>query len=282
MPDLSIIIVNTNNRKLLEECLYSIYAGTHRATFEIIVVDNNSTDGSQQMVKTSFPEVILIENKENLGFVKASNQGLEIYRGRYALLLNDDTVVKDRAFDCMVEFMDKSVKTGACGPKLLNRDRTIQQQGGLLGQRFWLSESSKEVKFVTGACLMVRREAIDKIGILDENLFFYNDDLDWCLRIRKAGWKIYFLPQAEVVHYGGWSSKRTFNRKLFVEGFKGGLYFCRKHYGDFAFHAYRLFLSLCLCLILPFFFFNPEKLKAYFEIIKLALSPKSTYPFPTR
>jgi GT2 family glycosyltransferase len=270
MKDLSIIIVNTNNRKILGECLTSVYQNTHRISFEIIVADNASTDGSQDMVRSKFPEVKLIENRENLGFIKASNQGLRKYSARYAMLLNDDTVVKDSALDKMVEFLDKHPEAGACGPKLLNVDGSIQRQGGILGKRFWLSKKPIPVDFVIGAALMIRKEVIDKVGIMDENLFFYNDDLDWCLSIRKGGWQIYFLPQAEIMHYGGYSSRRTFKRRLFVEGFKGGLYFCRKHYGELAFHAYRLILCLCLCLVLPFKIFSPEKLRAYAEIIALA------------
>jgi GT2 family glycosyltransferase len=281
MYDLSIIIVNTNNKKLLEACLYSIYASTHKISFEIIVVDNNSTDGSQAMVRRHFPEVILVENEENLGFIKASNQGLRIFRGRYALLLNDDTTVKEGAFDYMVEFMDKNLKVGACGPKLLNPNGTLQRQGGLLGFPFWKAKKPRPVKFVIGACLLVRREVIDQVGILDENLFFYNDDLDWCLRIRKAGWKVYYLPQAEVVHYGGYSSKRTFNPKLFVEGFKGGLYFCRKHYGEVAFHLYRFALALVLVFVLPFQLLRPQKLMAYLTIISIALLGKTPQPIAT-
>jgi GT2 family glycosyltransferase len=270
MNDLSIIIVNINNRKLLEECLSSIYKSTHNVNFEIIVSDNGSTDGSLEMVKDNFPEVILIENKENLGFIKASNQGLKIYKARYAMLLNDDTIVKDGALDKLVEFMEENPKVGGCGPKLLNVDGSIQHQGGLFGKKFWRSQKPVSVDFVIGAALVVRKEVIDKVGMLDENLFFYNDDLDWCMSIRKAGWKIFFVPQAEVIHYGGYSSKRAFKARLFVEGFKGGMYFCRKHYGELAFLVYRIFLGLLLPVALPFHLFNREKKKAYAEIIRIA------------
>ena len=185
------------------------------------------------------------------------------------MLLNDDTVVKDSALDNLIAFLDKTPKAGACGPRLLNTDGSIQHQGGIFGKKFWLAHHPITVDFVIGAALLVRKEVIDQIGLMDEHLFFYNDDLDWCVSIREAGWQIYFVPEAEITHYGGFSS-RTFQRKLFVEGFKGGLYFCRKHYGELAFHAYRLILCLCLCLVLPFMLLNPEKLKAYFEVISLA------------
>ena len=215
MKDLSIIIVNANNQRLLKECLQSIDKNTHKISFEIIISDNASTDGSQEMVKDDFPQVKLIENKENLGFAKANNQALKIYQGRYALLLNNDTLVKDSALDKMVEFMDQNQETGACGPKLLNTDGSTQHQGGLLAKRFWKAKDPRPVDFIIGAALLVRKEVIDKVGMMDENLFFYNEDLDWCLRIRKAGWKIFFLPQAEIIHYGGQSSKKTFNARIF-------------------------------------------------------------------
>lgn len=274
MKDLCIIIVNMDCQALLKKCLQSIYASTHKISFEIILVDNASCDGSQKMVKESFPGVKLIENTENLGFTKASNQGLRLCNAKYAMLLNNDTEIKDSAFDRMFDFMETHLKVGACGPKLLNVDGSIQQQGSLLGQRFWKSKDPKETNFVIGACLMVRKEVLEKVGLLDENLYFYNEDLDWCKSIRKAGYKLYYLPQAEVVHYGGYSSKRSFNRRLFVEGFKGGLYFCRKHYGLIAYLLYSLILGMamiCALAFLSLFYFRKDrsaKLSAYADIIK--------------
>jgi len=278
MKDLSIIIVNLNNQKLLEACLTSIYKNTHKISFEITVVDNASTDGSQKMVRTKFPAVYLIENKENLGFSRANNLGLKNCQARYALLLNNDTVLKNDALDKMVAFMDKSPKVGATGPKLLNVDGTIQHQGGLLGKKFWLAKEPVKVNFVIGAALMVRKDIIDLVGLLDENLFFYNEDLDWCIRIRKAGWHVFFLPEPEITHYSGYSSKRTFNHRLFIEGFKGGLYFCRKHYGELAYNIYRLLLGLLLLLVLPFQIVNLVKFKAYLKIIMTAWRGQITKP----
>ena len=152
-----------------------------------------------------------------------------------------------------------------------------------MGNPFWKSPDAKSVPFVIGACLLTRRGVVDRVGLMDENLFFYNDDLDWCLRIRKAGWKVFIVPDAKVTHYGGYSSRRKFNRRLFVEGFKGGLYFCRKHYGELAFHIYRMALaslfpiaSLVLLLSHPFRGAgsraeSSEKFSAYREILKHAL-----------
>jgi GT2 family glycosyltransferase len=270
MNDLAIIIVTLSNRKILSECLDSIYKNTHKINFEVIVSDNGSTDGSQGMVKKNYPQVKLIENGKNLGFVKANNIGLKIANAHYSMLLNDDTLVKDSALDKMVEFMNNHPEAGACGAKLLNIDGTIQRQGGIFGKKSWKAQKPVPVDFVIGAALLVRKTVIEKVGLLDENLFFYNEDLDWCRCIRKGGWKIYLLPQAEIIHYGGYSSKKTLNSKLFVEGFKGGLYFCRKHYGEAAFHIYRFSLCLGLSILLPFYLLNREKFNAYCEIIAIA------------
>jgi GT2 family glycosyltransferase len=279
MIDLSIIIVNLNNSKLLKECIASIYNSTHKISIEIILSDNGSTDDSVQMVKTSFPQVKVIENEENLGFSKANNKGLKIAVGRYKMLLNNDTIVKDGAFDALVAYMDQNPKVGACGPKLLNVDGSIQRQGGIFNQKFWLSPSPTEVKFVIGACLLVRKETITKVGLMDENLFFYNDDLDWCISIRRAGYKIMFVPQAELTHYGGFSSKRTFNKQLFIEGFRGGIYFSRKHYGLLASIIYRLFLLIGTIIAIPFYVLVPKpdynaKLRAFLGIFLLVFNPK--------
>ncbi|OGC04017.1 hypothetical protein A2276_05310 [candidate division WOR-1 bacterium RIFOXYA12_FULL_43_27] len=279
VPDLSIIIVNTNNKKILGECLASIYQNTLKVSFEIIVTDNGSIDGSQEMIKSDYPQVRLIENKENAGFIRASNQGLRTAKGRYRMLLNDDTITKDSAFDKMIDFMDQNPSIGALGPKLLNVDGTIQRQGGLFGKKFYLSQRPVPVDFVIGACLMVRKEVIDKVGLMDEKLFFYNDDLDWCMSIRKAGWKVYFYPDAEIVHYGGLSSKRVFNRRLFVEGFRGGIYFCKKHYGRAAWIIYRFLLAIGIMTAIPLlilsFPFKREKildrLLAYFDVLSIAV-----------
>jgi uncharacterized protein (TIGR03492 family) len=276
MIDLSIIIVNYNGGQFLSECLRSIPAGAQRATFEIILVDNGSTDDSVALVQKEFPAVKLVRNETNRGFCKANNQGLKIYRGRYALLLNNDTIVQPGAFDQLLDFMAKSPKAGACGPKLLNADGTPQHQGGLLARRFWLAKAPVKVDYVIAACLLVRREVIDIVGGLDENFFFSNDDLDWERRIRKAGWDIYFVPAAEVTHYGGFTMKR-FNPRLFVEGFRGGLYFCRKHYGPLVYQLYRWLLALTMLIALPLTTIlypllpNKEKLGAYWQILWIAI-----------
>jgi GT2 family glycosyltransferase len=288
MTDLSIIIINYNNSKLLKDCIVSISTSTKKINFEIIVVDNASSDDSIRMMEESFPDISLIKNKENLGFTKANNQGMEASKGRYCVLLNNDTLVKDGALDRLVEFMDANPLAGACGPKLLNVDGSAQRQGSILSLPFWKSEKSRETSFIMGACLLVRREVIEKVGKLDEGFFFYNEDLDWCRRIKSTGWKIFIVPDAEIVHFGGYSTKRTFNKRMFVEGFRGGLYFCKKHYGTLPYYLYKLFLILLfpvavisLIIMVPLKGLGEfkDKFLAYFEILKISLLGPVEYPW---
>jgi len=270
MIDLSIIIVNYNNRQFLADCLNSIYQPGNNLSLEVIFVDNNSSDDSVDFVKQRFPQVRIIQNKTNVGFSKANNKGLAVYQGRCALLLNTDTIVKPGSLGQMVRFLDANQNIGAVGPQLLNTDGTPQHQGALLAKKFWLSNKPVSVDYVLGAALMVRREIVDKIGGLDENFFFSNDDLDWCRRIRKAGWPIYFVPQAQIIHHGGLTTKH-FSCKAFVEGFRGGLYFAKKHYGRLVYQIYRFILILGLLIMIPAMLGNKDKLTAYCEILVIAV-----------
>ena len=269
--DLSIIIVTLNNKKILEECIESIKRNTTSTSYEIIVVDNNSNDGTRSAIRSKYPDVILVGNKKNLGFSGANNMGLKIAKGRYSVLLNDDTYIKEDAFGKLAAFMDNETAIGICGPKLLNIDNSLQRQGSLLSAYKWRSKSPIEVGFVLGACLFIRMAVISKIGLLDENLFFYNDDLDLCKRARTAGFKVVYYPDAEIYHYGGYSSKRSPNMRLFVEGFRGGLYFCRKHYGPIIYSIYRVLLMLFVLLMIPFSLIKKEKLKACLEILNIII-----------
>ena len=290
MIDLSVIIVNYNNRNFLDDCLNSVFHATHRASLEVILVDNYSADDSVELVRSNFPSVKIIENQANLGFGRANNQALKVSRGRYLLLLNTDTVVKEGALDQLVEFLDTQPRAGACGPKLLNVNGTPQHQGGLFSRRFWLSQEPVAVDYLIAAALMVRREVYERVGGLDENFFFSNEDLDWCRRIRRAGWQVCFVPQAEIVHFGGYTISK-FNQKTFIEGFRGGLYFCRKHYGLFIYGIYRALLAFFMLLailvaallypLLP----NRSRLGAFWKILWICLTGKiisTPYPLPPK
>jgi GT2 family glycosyltransferase len=274
--DLSVVIITLNNKKLLEPCLASIFKFTKNISFEVIVTDNGSTDGTPEMVSNYPEKVTLIANKENLGFSKANNKGLKIAKGRYCLILNDDTYIAENTFAKIVGFMDGNKNIGICGPRLLNIDGSLQHQGSLLSSYKWKSSSPTQVPMVIGACLFIRKDVLDKIGLFDENLFFYNDDLDLCIRTRKAGYKICYAPIASVYHYGGASSKKIANMKFFVEGIRGGLYFCKKHYGIIAYSLYRAFVfaaSLVMASISAVFYpKNKEKFMAYRNILLMALT----------
>ncbi len=256
MLDLSIIIVNYNVKHYLRECLQSIYRSTKEINFEITVVDNNSTDGSVDMVKSEFLGVKLIENCQNLGFAKATNQGLRENKGRYVLLLNPDTIVLPNALDRMVEFMEANFHAGALGCKLLYPDGRLQPscrsfptlttaffentgleklflRNRIIGRHrigHWDYNDIREVDQPMGSALMVRREAITQAGLMDEQFHMYYEDVDWCFRIKKRGWKIYFIPLAQIIHYGGQSAWPNMP-KMKIQRYKSRHKFFRKHYG---------------------------------------------------
>ncbi|MGC8861394.1 MAG: glycosyltransferase family 2 protein [Armatimonadota bacterium] len=230
--DLSVSIVNWNTRDLLDQCLESVYASTGGLDAEVIVVDNASTDGSPDMVRAKYPDTTLIANSENRGFAAANNQALHLSRGRYFLLLNPDTICKPGALERLVRFLDENPKCGAVGPLVLNPDATLQYSWAAF-PTFWseaLGRLDRRVRgagrlpitaedtralgpfradWVGGCCLMVRRQAIDEIGPMDESLFMYSEETDWCRRLANAGWEVWVEPAAEIVHLGGQSSARV-------------------------------------------------------------------------
>jgi N-acetylglucosaminyl-diphospho-decaprenol L-rhamnosyltransferase len=257
---LAIVILSWNTAPLLADCLRSIPAGAEGIDYQLIVVDNGSSDGSADMVACDFPGVHLIQNVDNVGFTRANNQGLQASQGRYTLLLNSDTLVPEGALPKLVRFMDERPEAGACGPRLLRPDGTPQPYayGGdptpayllarglkqLLLRRYlhdWATSSIQEVDWVSGASLMVRREAVEQAGLLDEAIFMYFEDNDWCLRIRQAGWKVYYNPQVEIVHIGGQSLKQ--NPKAQQAYYKSLSYFYAKHYSRPAQWLLRLGLA---------------------------------------
>lgn len=254
--DLSIVIVNWNTKELLDRCLASIKENSNSVCKEIFVVDNNSTDGSVSFTKEKHSYVNLIENNENLGFSKANNIALRKACGKYVLLLNSDTVVEKNAIYEMADFLDKNPDTAIAGPKLLNPDGTIQLAGrrsipnpkvafyrmtGLskifpknkefakYNLTYKSPDEIQEVESISGACMMIRKKAMDEVGLLDEKFFMYGEDLDWCYRFGKKGWKIYYIPSARVIHCHGASSKR---RKFgaIVNFYQAMYIFYKKHF----------------------------------------------------
>lgn len=227
-PDLSIIIVSWNVRRLLEECLKSLYDSINGLTFEVFVVDNASSDQSVEMVRSKFRDVCLIANSENVGFGRANNQALEMSRGKYVLFLNPDALVLKGCVEELVDFLERHPTVGMVGPELVNGRNKLLFNWSRLSLRgitefvverlvstltrthpVVLFKASRAVKWLTGACWMVRRELIDQVGSFDENLFMYGEEPDFCYRVRKAGWKIYFLRHVCITHYKGQSAKQV-------------------------------------------------------------------------
>lgn len=255
---LSIIIVNYNAGGLLKRCIDSIYKESTITSFDIWVVDNNSTDKSIPMMRQNFPQVNLIENKENLGFAKANNQAIARCIGNYILLLNPDTLILQNALEKMVEFMDGNPTVGICGCKVLNEDgtfqlacrRTIPTPGVAFFRLTGLStlfprnkimakynltyidpDERQEVDAVSGAFLMIRRELVEDIGLLDERFFMYGEELDWCLRAKKAEWTVMYYPGAEIIHCKGECSKFN-HRKAAFEFYRSMYLFHKKHFAE--------------------------------------------------
>jgi len=235
-PVISIIIVNYNVRALLENCLHSVYSAVESISHEIFVVDNSSDDGSSDMVRKVFPDVILIENESNLGFAVANNIALVRARGSYLLLLNPDTLVQEDTFRIMLSFFEEVDNAGAAGCKIINPAGLLEggcrrsfpspwvsftKLTGLshlfpnskLFARYnltYLSEDETyEVDAISGCFMMIRRDVYLQTGGLDEDYFMYGEDLDWCYRIQQAGWKIYYVHKTKIVHYSGESTRRS-------------------------------------------------------------------------
>lgn len=254
--DVSVVVVNWNTLQLLRDCLASLIRHTRERTLEVIVIDNASADGSAAMVRDEFPGVRLIVNPKNLGFAAGCNQGLRVARGRQLLLLNSDTLLEDDAVSRLSAFLDSHPEAGVVSCALANADGTPQPSCGhfprLLGAFFarlrrgrdtgprgdfvypFLSldqhREVREVDWVAGAVMLVRREVIERVGLLDEGIFLFAEEWDWCFRIRAAGWRILSTPDARIVHLG--SGSWVFSAGLLDKARRGGmLYFYRKHYG---------------------------------------------------
>jgi N-acetylglucosaminyl-diphospho-decaprenol L-rhamnosyltransferase len=268
VPDLSIVLVCWNNKDYLEPCLRSLYDSGLRSTFDVVAVDNGSTDGSQEMLRQKFPEIKIIQNDHNVGLGKASNQGIEATQGRYVLLLNNDTIVNGPSFDAMVEFMDNHPEVGAVGGRLLNPDGSFQAAGNRfpslteefliatrLGALVWpgypdrgYADKVERVDWIGSACLLLRRAVLDQVGLLDESFFIYGDEADLQYRFRQAGWPVYYLPNVTTIHYGGRSMTRWGRRKMV---YRGKMLFFRKNYGPYRTVALRAMLgSLTLAKML--------------------------------
>jgi len=236
---LTIIIVNWNNKKLLKNCLTSIYNTQNYHNYETIIVDNNSNDGSVDLVKKEFPKVKLIENDKNLGFAKANNQAIRISKAKYIMLLNNDTIIiQNDCFGKMIKFMEENIKVGVLGCKLLYEDKTLQSLGEnfssaweifktqILFLKTWKrinignNNSQKDnyyrkVDYVSGACLLSQKEVFKKVGLLKEDYFMYGEDAEFCFRVKKAGWEVGVLSNIEIIHIHSKSTEMNLSEMLY-------------------------------------------------------------------
>lgn len=279
--DISIIIVNYNTKELLKQTIESVINTTKHIEYEIIVSDNDSKDGSQTMIKEKFSKVRLIENNDNLGFPKGNNVAIREAKGRYILLLNSDTKVLENCIEDCAKYMDNHKDIGALGCKLVLADGTLDHackrgfptpEASLFymlkfnklfpkNKKFtaytmgYLSEDSiNEVDSLTGAFMLVRREVIDKVGFLDERFFMYGEDIDWCYRIKSAGYKVVYYPKVTTIHYKGQSSKKK-KLKTIYEFHRAMILFYNKHYRkEYNFIVTLLvYIGISLKLVLTFF-----------------------------
>ena len=284
--DLSVIILTMNAINHVENCLASVTENSSGIKVEIIVSDNYSTDGTAELVKEKFPDVVFIQG-ENNGYGAGNNRGIKIANGRYVLILNDDTIILDNALEKMVLFMDDNKDVGIIGPKILNVDKTLQPsitnypsiwkdiariilpRGlqtntdwnrsllntiskvfpiGKLG-RYELHDEIKDVDALKGACLLVSNEVIKKAGTFDEDYFLHTEELDWAYRIKKAGFRVVFFPDAEIIHLGG----QTFGKSnedvpgpRFLQKHKSNLHFLGKFNGSIYNLIYKIGMSIAL------------------------------------
>jgi N-acetylglucosaminyl-diphospho-decaprenol L-rhamnosyltransferase len=312
MVDLSIVVLSWNVCDLLRQCLNSV-ARDHPSsadhpplTAEIIVVDNASSDGSVEMVRAEFPDVRLIVNPANRGYTGGNNDGISAATGRYVMILNPDTAVLDDALAAMVAYADAHSDVGLVGPQLLNPDGSVQSSrrrfptlmtglfestwlqplapSGVLRRYYVLDQPDdtiQEVDWLFGACLLVRREVIQQVGALDEGFFMYSEEMDWCRRIRQAGWKIVYLPEAQVIHYGGKSSDQVaVQRHIYFQTSK--VRYFRKHHGALtagvlraallAMYAWQLALEAFKGALGHKRTLRRERVRAYWRVLRSGLA----------
>lgn len=265
--DLSISIVNTSNWAFLKPCIESIYENVKGITFEILVVDNASTDGSAEKIRDSFPGVVLSVNTTRFGFAQNNNINLRKASGRFLMLLNDDTLMFPSTLENAVQFMDGHPDIGMVGCEMVypngkyqvasaRKNRTLFSEflieTGI--NRRWnyiqpvpaRGEEYVDIEMCSEAGMIVRREVVEQIGLLDEQFFMYGEGADWCRRIRQAGWKIAFLPGTRIIHYGDQTNKRV-KLKMYLQFYKSTYLYFKKG-NKLSGHLYRFFILLAFMI----------------------------------
>lgn len=269
----SIVIVTYNSERTVEKCIASVFAQTAALPLEVIVVDNASQDKTCEIVQAKFPNAVLKKNNGNKGFAAGCNQAIKEAKGEFILLLNPDAVLQENCVSVLCDFMGKNKKCAAAGPSLWNSDGTFQSSAynfpnlpwalfHLMRLSDWLpgknelrgiiepssklgQQSASQVHWVTGACVLLRSEAIEDVGMFDENFFLFFEEIDWCKRAHEKGWMIFYVPQAGAVHEIGGSSQSA--RGLsFLSRYKSMQYYFGKHYGTLGALYVKTLLTLFL------------------------------------
>ncbi len=260
----SIIIVSWNTRELLLDCLSALYQHPFSDLLDVWVVDNASTDNTPAAVRHRFPQVNLVECAENMGFAGGNNLALERTASKYALLLNPDTLVMPGAVQALFEFMEAHPDAGGAGPYLLNPDQTLQASCypfpsvrrefwrlfhldflypyGIYDMSRWSADQPRQVDSIQGACLMLRKETLGQVGLFDPHFFMYTEEIDLCYRIKKAGWNLFWVPAARVVHFGGQSTRQV-ALHMFISLYQTKIQFFRKHFGAWHASVYKTILA---------------------------------------
>jgi GT2 family glycosyltransferase/lipopolysaccharide/colanic/teichoic acid biosynthesis glycosyltransferase len=306
LVEVSIVIVSYNSRGVLGPCLESLKRQSLFATTEVVVVDNASSDGTPAMVRERYPWVRLIAGRKNLGFSRGVNIGIREARGRYFLILNPDTVVRRDSIERLVEFAKSTPEAGIIGPKLVYEDGTLQYscrrfytwkvlvlRRTVLGKIFKNSrhlaehlmldfdhETTREVDWLLGACLLVRREAVESVGLLDERFFLYFEDVDWCFRMKHKGWKVFYHPASVVIHtYARGSAQSVINRSVIAHLASLVRYYDKWNPVFYFLKRYREVMKIALFVAVDVIAFNLAFLLAYY--LRVALGDFLTNPiFP--
>lgn len=278
MTDLTVSVVNWNGKEETQECLRSLLNSSPKIGMEVIVVDNASTDGSGDLLRKEFPGILLIENTENKGYAFGNNQAFRKSQGRYFLILNSDITVKRGSLDEMVHYMEIHPEVGLLGGRLENPDGTFQPSanrrfpnlldvfleeiffltrmkyllwktplGSKIASRKWNLHEPQSVAWVGGACMLVRRELFERVGLFDEHFFFYREDCDLSFRIQKQGWKVVYYPATRFTHDWGRASQKN-SRRISFESRRSLLYYFWKHHGVMTFWTAKMFLIVGLLL----------------------------------
>lgn len=303
MPQLSVIIVNYNVEYFLEQCLNSVETATRNINAEVFVVDNNSVDGSVQMVKDKFPWVHLIANKDNPGFSKANNQAIKISKGKYILLLNPDTIVEEDTFEKSIQFMEEREDCGGLGIKMIDgkghflpeSKRGLPTPQAAFYKIFGLSKifpkskkfgryhlgyldknQTHEIEVLSGAYMFMRKEALDKVGMLDETFFMYGEDIDLSYRLILGGYKNYYYPGTQIVHYKGESTKKGSVNYVFVF-YNAMIIFAKKHFSEKNAKTFSLLINMAIYFRASLAIVNRIFKKIALPVVDLGLSYGALY-----